>query len=63
MSTKLISLLSALFLATVLSACSFNADNVVNEQDSSQADEKSGSSSTWEETYVNDVYPDIGELP
>lgn len=59
MNTKLISLLSALFLATVLSACSSNADNVVNEQEASQADEKSGSSSTWEETYVNDVYPDI----
>lgn len=61
MNTKLISLLSALFLATVLSACSLNADNVVNEQDASQADEKSGSSSTWEETYVNDVYPDISQ--
>ena len=59
MNTKLISLLSALFLATVLSACSSNADNVVNEQEASQAAEKSGSTSTWEETYVNDVYPDI----
>ena len=61
MNTKLISLLSALLLATVLSACSSNADNVVNEQDPSQADEKSDSSSTWEETYVNDVYPDISQ--
>lgn len=59
MNTKLISLLSALFLATVLSACSSNADSALNEQEASQADEKSGSSSTWEETYVNDVYPDI----
>lgn len=59
MNTKLISLLSALFLAAVLSACSSNADSVVNEKETSQADEQSGSSSTWEETYVNDVYPDI----
>lgn len=57
MTAKYISLLSAVLLASVLSACSSNADSVANDQEASQASDKS--SKSWEETYVNDVYPDI----